>query len=183
MAGARKAVAVAGIVLAVAFSFACGSSYMMSSRPAWNTVALPLAYLGTAAASGTALYLVMCAALKAGTALYLVMCAALKVEDGAVKAAGWYAAAGGALALVLSLAYGLVSGVAFGEQAMLFWLAVVACGAVVPAACGWIAARKPEAALAPAVVALAGALVGSVAVRAVMWLVGTAVVNYFGFAL
>ena len=38
-AGARKAVAVAGIVLAVAFSFACGSSYMMSSRPAWNTVA------------------------------------------------------------------------------------------------------------------------------------------------
>ena len=168
-AGVRKAVAVAGIVLAVALSFACGSSYMMSSRPVWNTVALPLAYLGTAAASGTA--------------LYLVMCAALKVEDGAVKAAGWYAAAGGALALVLSLAYGLVSGVAFGEQAMLFWLAVVACGAVVPAACGWIAARKPEAALAPAVVALAGALVGSVAVRAVMWLVGTAVANYFGFAL
>ena len=37
---------------------------MMTSRPVWNTVALPLAYLGTALATGAALYLVLCAALK-----------------------------------------------------------------------------------------------------------------------
>ena len=52
--GARKALAATGIVLAVAFAFACGVSYMMTSRPVWNTVALPLAYLGTALATGAA---------------------------------------------------------------------------------------------------------------------------------
>ena len=78
--GARKALAATGIVLAVAFAFACGVSYMMTSRPVWNTVALPLAYLGTALATGAA--------------LYLVMCAALKVDEGDVKKAGVYAAPG-----------------------------------------------------------------------------------------
>ena len=159
----------AGIVLAVAFAFACGVSYMMTSRPVWNTVALPLAYLGTALATGAA--------------LYLVMCAALKVDEGDVKKAGVYAAAGGALSLVLTVAFGLVSGTAFGDQAALFWVAVVLCGSAAPAVCGVLVARKSGGALSLGVVALAGALVGSVAVRAVMWLVGTAVANYFGFAL
>ena len=167
--GARKALAATGIVLAVAFAFACGVSYMMTSRPVWNTVALPLAYLGTALATGAA--------------LYLVMCAALKVDEGDVKKAGVYAAAGGALSLVLTVAFGLVSGTAFGDQAALFWVAVVLCGSAAPAVCGVLVARKSGGALSLGVVALAGALVGSVAVRAVMWLVGTAVANYFGFAL
>ena len=165
----RKALAATGIGLAVAFAFACGVSYMMTSRPVWNTVALPLAYLGTALATGAA--------------LYLVMCAALKVDEGDVKKAGVYAAAGGALSLVLTVAFGLVSGTAFGDQAALFWVAVVLCGSAAPAVCGVLVARKSGGALSLGVVALAGALVGSVAVRAVMWLVGTAVANYFGFAL
>ena len=167
--GARKALAATGIVLAVAFAFACGVSYMMTSRPVWNTVALPLAYLGTALATGAA--------------LYLVLCAAVKVVEGDVKKAGVYAAAGGALSLVLTVAFGLVSGTAFGDQAALFWVAVVLCGSAAPAVCGVLVARKSGGALSLGVVALAGALVGSVAVRAVMWLVGTAVANYFGFAL
>ena len=167
--GARKALAATGIVLAVAFAFACGVSYMMTSRPVWNTVALPLAYLGTALATGAA--------------LYLVLCAALKVDEGDVKKAGVYAAAGGALSLVLTVAFGLVSGTAFGDQAALFWVAVVLCGSAAPAVCGVLVARKSGGALSLGVVALAGALVGSVAVRAVMWLVGTAVANYFGLSL
>ena len=168
-AAARKALAAIGVVLAAAFAFACGVSYMMPSRPVWDTVALPLAYLGTAAASGAALYLVLCAAFKA--------------DDAEVGAAARYAAVGGVAALVLTLAYGVASGTAFGEQAVLFWAAVVLCGSAAPAACGVLAARKPGGALALGVVALAGALVGSVALRAAMWLVGTAVANYFGFAL
>lgn len=168
-ATARKALAAVGIALAATFAFACGVSYMMSSRPVWNTVALPSAYLGTAMASGTA--------------LYLVLCAALKVDDADVKRASCYAAIGGTASLVLVLAYGVAGGVAFGEQAALFWAAVVLCGSVAPAACGFMAARKPGGALALGAVALAGALVGSVALRAAMWLVGTAVANYFGFAL
>ena len=142
---------------------------MMSSRPVWNTVALPLAYLGTAMASGTA--------------LYLVLCAAFKVDDGDVGGAARYAAVGGAVALVLGLAYGVASGIAFGEQAALFWAAVVLCGSAAPTACGALAARTPGSALALGAVGLAGALVGSIALRAAMWLVGVAVANYFGFAL
>ena len=66
-AGARKVFAVLGIIAAIALTFACGASYMMSSHAMWDTITRPLAYLGTAAASGTALYLALCAAL--GTCL------------------------------------------------------------------------------------------------------------------
>ena len=45
-AGVRKALALVGMVLALAFTFSCGSSYLMASQAAWNTPTLPLAYLG-----------------------------------------------------------------------------------------------------------------------------------------
>lgn len=87
--------------------------------------------------------------------MYLVMCAALKVDEGDVKKAGVYAAAGGALSLVLTVAFGLVSGTAFGDQAALFWVAVVLCGSAAPAVCGVLVARKSGGALSLGVVALA----------------------------
>ena len=51
-AGARKAVAVLAAVIGIVFSFASGYSYMMEARTTWNTITLPLGYLGFGAASG-----------------------------------------------------------------------------------------------------------------------------------
>lgn len=162
----RKVLAVIGIVLAVVFSFSCGSSYMMASQASWNTVALPLGYLGTAAASGTAVWTLM-------TALF-------KEDVEAVRFAGRQMVVGGALALVLALAYGMLSGVAGGSEVPLFWIAVVACGGLAPAVFGWLIIRDPGKALTYSVIALTGALIGSVAYRALMWLVGSTLMALFG---
>ena len=58
---ARLAVGLAGIVSGLGLAFATGHGYLISSKPAWNTVKLPLAYTGTALAAGGFLYLVIAA--------------------------------------------------------------------------------------------------------------------------
>ena len=132
-AGARKAVAVLAAVIGIVFSFASGYSYMMEARATWNTIALPLGYMGFGAASGLSLYLLLAA------------CKKESVE--AVKLAGWET-------VILS-----------------------------PLVCGWLARSKPASAVTMATVAFAGGIIGSIAFRAVMWMVGTAVANYFGIVL
>ena len=91
--GALKAVAVVGMALGALMSFMAGQSYLMSAIAAWNTELLPLGYLGTAAASGAAAYLVLIAAQKAdenACSLYGLMTLAadlgLKVESRPVEA-------------------------------------------------------------------------------------------------
>ena len=49
---ARTAVGVLGLLVGMVFTYACGSSYMMEARPAWQTVALPLAYFAFAMLRG-----------------------------------------------------------------------------------------------------------------------------------
>ena len=150
------------------FSFASGYSYMMEARATWNTIALPLGYMGFGAASGLSLYLLLAA------------CKKESVE--AVKLAGWETVIGGVLALVSGLAFGFASGAATGDAAAIFWVALV-CGGLAPLVCGWLARSKPASAVTMATVAFAGGIIGSIAFRAVMWMVGTAVANYFGIVL
>ena len=95
--GVLKGLGVVAVAMAAIFSYACGSSYMMSSQLAWNTVALPLGYLGTA--------------LAAGTALWYLLCAARREEGAALSFAATETLVGAAAALVTSLAYGLLAGI------------------------------------------------------------------------
>lgn len=166
---ARKVLAAVGIVLGIVFAFACGASYMMEARPAWSTPLLPLAYAGTSAA--------------AGAGLYLLLASVCKEDEAAVRSAGLYTLVGGVLALATGLGFGIVSGIASGPEVALFWGGVVIAGAVVPGAAGAAAWKGSLAALPAGVIALAGGLVGSVTVRALMWLVGEAIRNYFGTSL
>lgn len=166
---ARKVLAAIGLVLGVVFVVSCGASYMMEARPAWSTPLLPLAYAGTSAA--------------AGTGLYLAMAAWCKEADAAQRSAGLYAAVGGALALVTVLGYGVLSGIASGSEALLFWVGAVLVGGVAPLAAGVVAWKKPSGTFALGAVAFVGGFVGSVTVRALMWLVGAAMLNYFGATL
>ena len=100
----------------------------------------------------------------------------------AVKLAGLETVIGGVLALVSGLAFGFASGAATGDAAAIFWVALV-CGGLAPLVCGWLARSKPASAVTMATVAFAGGIIGSIAFRAVMWMVGTAVANYFGIVL
>lgn len=164
-AAARRALAVIGLVLGLVFVVSCGASYMMEARPAWSTFLLPLSYAGTSAA--------------AGAGLYLLVAALCKEEESVLAAAGLYTLIGGLLALATGAAYGLSSGIAQGPEAVLFWVGVILVGGVVPTAVGWVARKRPTNAATLGVVALVGGFIGSVTVRALMWLVGTAILNYF----
>ncbi|MCR5583781.1 MAG: dimethyl sulfoxide reductase anchor subunit [Eggerthellaceae bacterium] len=168
-AGARKAFAALGVIMAPVFSFSCGFSYMMSSQLAWNNIGLPLGYLGTAAA--------------AGCALWALLCAYRGEAEEALVFAGWETVLGGALAVVFALVFGMVSGVSAGAQAPLFWGAVVLVGGVAPLACGVAITRKPASALAFAGLALACGCVGAIAFRCLMWLGSDALMALFGVTL
>lgn len=167
--GVRKGVAAVAVLMALAFTLSTGSSYVMASQLAWNTATLPLAYVGTAAATGTAFYLVLCAVLK---------------EEPVVNGAAMLALGGGIAALGLGLAYGLVGDVAFnGNYAAVFWLTVVLCGGIAPAICGLLALKSPASPLACGSVAAAGSLVGSIGLRAIMWMAGSGLMTLFGVAI
>lgn len=53
---ARNVIGIIGIVAALALAFFCGHGYIMESRPMWRTELLPVAYLGTALATGSFLF-------------------------------------------------------------------------------------------------------------------------------
>lgn len=167
--GVLKGLGIAAVVMAAIFSYACGSSYMMSSQLAWNTVALPLGYLGTA--------------LAAGTALWYLLCAACKEEASALSFAAIETLVGAVAALVTTLGYGLMAGIVGGDSAILFWVGIVVCGGVVPAACGAVGMKKAEGALSLAIVAVVGAFIGAVAYRVLMWTASIALMSLFGVSI
>lgn len=161
----RKVLGILMVLLAIAFTFACGSSYMMASRPAWNTILLPLAYLGTACASGTA--------------LALAMAAIRKEEEAAIKRAALLTVVGGIVAIITTVAYGAVSG-SFESEGTLLILGCVVCGGIVPTVCGALALKRPNDAQMLGVIALICGVIGAISLRALMWIMGTPLDDYFG---
>lgn len=164
--GALKAVAVVGMILGVLMAFMAGQSYLMAAIPAWNTELLPLGYLGTACAEGAGAYLLLIACQKADEA-----------------ACGFYAkvlAGAGAISLVTTVLYGVASGALMGAAAPLFAVGAVLVGGAAPAACGWMAAKKPAQAMTLAGVGTVCALLGAIAYRCAMWMVGVGLYGFFG---
>ena len=142
---------------------------MMASQLAWNTITLPLGYLGTA--------------IPAGAAIWMLVGYYFKESDEAHKVAGVELAVAGAASLVLGAAYGFASGAAFNDQTVLFWIAVVAVGSVVPGVCGILVARSPKLAFSAGVTAMIGGFVGSVSYRVLMWTASVALMALFGEAI
>lgn len=158
-AGALRVVGVLGIIAGVLLGYVTGSGYQMGSQPNWNTVLLPLAYLGTD--------------LACGGALFLAICAASKAEGEPAKPLPTVAFGAGVLSVVLFLAYGLTSG--FAAEPAMFGIGAV-CAV---AAAGVLATCLKGAKLAPAAGACVLALVAGVCLRAFMWLIGTGTLDLF----
>lgn len=161
---ARTVVGILGMLLGVVFTYACGSSYMMEGRPAWETIALPLAYMGTAAAAGAGLNLLLKGVQKQG--------------DEAVSLAGLLSVAGGVLGGVLAAAFCIAAGVGVD-----LWTIALFAGIVVVIVCGAVVWKKPSNAVALGALACAAGVIAAIALRVAMWLVGTPFMDFFLMAL
>lgn len=161
--GARKAVAVIGAVFGVLISFMAGESYLMSSRPNWDTQLLPLGYMLTAMPGGIACYLAVAAA-KAKEAKLDQYAKALLVA--------------GVLGVLGTVAFAVAAGQSDGS-ALGFAAASAVLAGVVPAIVGALLPKKPQQAMTLAVAALACAAVGIVCYRCLMWVVSEPVSNLF----
>jgi len=151
--GARKAFIILAAAFGVALSFSAGASYMMSSHPAWNTIALPLGYLGTAAPLGIAAFL--CLAGTEAREPYALF--------GAV--AGF---AGALLALLCVMSSGID---ALGIICFL--------GDLVAGACLLVASRKADFMMPAGIVALAAVVVAGLMFRCLMWVTAVPIDNFF----
>lgn len=164
----RLILGIAGIVSGVTLAFVTGHGYLISSKPTWNTKKLPLAYTGTAAVAGGFLYLMI----------------------------GAFA---GADPLVLSkLTWVLVSCVLFSVASVLAWLGhlgiererrnpnlyrwgIVLCGLVAPTLAAVALVFVPVSPWFAVVsgVGFIAAVIGGVAVRMLMWIVGAGFLFFF----
>lgn len=162
---ACKVFAVAGLVVAIVLSFSVGNSYIMVARPAWNTITLPLAYVGTAAVLGMVSYALICAIKKTEGAKFYAKIAAVL----------------GAVSLITVLLYAVCSGtIANADAALLLWGGAVIIGAIGPAVLSYLTIKKPENTKNMLIAATACAIIGCVCFRSFMWVVGSMPTNYFG---
>lgn len=186
---ALKAVAVVTLILGLVLNLMLGYSYMMASRPEWDTLLLPLAYFGTASI--------------VGATVYQLIAVLRKVDEKGIAHTGWNTMVMGVLAGITAFAYAIASGALAGTEtvhsttlrgislsdvavgglggstAVLLWVGVLLCGAVIPVLCGFLIKRKPEKAVWVAVIAVVSALLGCGAFRCFMWAAGIASINMF----
>ncbi|WP_304854089.1 dimethyl sulfoxide reductase anchor subunit family protein [Adlercreutzia caecimuris] len=159
----RVCIAIAALV-GVALSFMAGNSYIMSSCSNWDTMLLPLAYLGTTMVPGVALY-----------------CALAKAFDGGknIKAFSALLVASGAIAAITAILYVMHVGDVPGVAALGYGGAVVI-GGVVPFALGVVMAAKPEIGVWAPAAACACGIVGAICIRVCMWMAFQPVESFFG---
>lgn len=163
--GGLRVVAVIGTAVGIVFTFACGTSYMMEARAAWMSYLLPLGYCTTAAAAGAGLNALM-KALKAG-------------DEKVLSFAGLLGLIASIVALVVCAAYCIQMSDAVTESNGIAWLVILFICLAVTAAASTALWKKPSRGIIPGVIALACGVVGAVAMRVVMWLIGSPLMNLF----
>lgn len=187
---ATKVVGVLSGVAGLALPFIAGASYMMAARPAWDSVTLPLMYLGGGLGMGT------------------LLMAALVFLKGDAKKDGLLglkvALVGVAVLIVTAIAYVAwivmapyqdssrsIDRLVSGDLAVVFWAGVIVVGIVAVAVLAMLAFSKSKSAFANSAdegviqqisyllfASFACSVVGAVALRAVMFLLGSSVESF-----
>lgn len=184
--GASKILGVVGGIIGLVLPFVAGASYLIAARPAWDSVTLPLMYLGSGLAMGMLLMAALVllrgkAADEGGFALKLALAGVIIMVVTSLAYVAWialapYQAPSRSIERLLS-----------GDLAVMFWAGVVLVGLVVPTALTALAcvkAGKDGALSAPGslatylFVALACSAVGAVVLRVIMYAVGTSVEQF-----
>lgn len=182
-----KTLAVLGLIAAIALPFITGEAYVQGARPAWNTLFLPIMYVGAAFAMG-ALTMTVLSRIKhvddadrtlIGRASFVaaIICTVTVVLYVSAVALAPYPDPSRSIDRLLS-----------GDLALLFWGAAVALGLIVPLALTAMQAfgKQPQAKGGTAVlsrpsvlfVGLVCLVAGSVAIRSIMYLLGSSVQSF-----
>lgn len=187
--GVTKVFGVLGGIIGIVLPIVAGASYLVAARPAWDSVALPLMFLGGGLAMGM-----------------LLMCGLVLLKGNAAEEGGFalkLALAGVIIMVVTSLAYVVWIAIApyqdasrsierliSGDLAVAFWVGVVLVGLVAPVvltvlACvkatkgeGSTGVANPKSLATWMFVALACSAVGAVVLRVIMYSVGTSVEQF-----
>lgn len=156
---AKRTLAILGMVSAALLAFMSGHSYMMESRPAWNTLLLPLGYWATAFSGGSALY-------------QLCIIFDEKVDESPLaKGAVSYTLCMSIIAFIVDFVYMCGIGViGNGSVGVAAWCLVLLPSAVA-IICAAIVRKQPYNLKSLSVIAFAAALLASFGIRILMWLV------------
>lgn len=154
-----KVFAVLGAVFGILISFMAGHSYLMVAREAWNTLLLPIAYLGTAVPMGASLYWAL----------------ARPGEEEGASFAPMATVVGAALGLASLAAYGAAAGAFAGTT--LVYAAASLCCLVVTAVIGVLGRGKSGRLYA--CIAVVAAVAAGLLFRMMMWVMGSGVYNFF----
>lgn len=164
---ALKVLGAIAIVVGVLFAYFSGHGYeVIAVKDAWATPLLTFSYTFSA--------------LTMGGFLFLSIQAVIKDETDSVKRMGLIVLIVTALQAIVYIAYGAT--VSLGDYAVLFWGVVVVCGGLASAVAAFLVFSKRIAAMAYA--GLVVAVVGAIAFRALMWVLGsTYIPDLFDMAL
>ena len=155
---ASKVLAICAIVVGALFCYFSGHGYeMIHVRAAWATPALTFSYA--------------LSALTFGGFLFLILQAVLKDEAAAIKKVALFVLIVAVLQTIIYVIYGAT--IDLGDNATLFWVGSVVVGGIVAVVAGLIAFLKSNTAAGMACIGFVAALVGGIAVRAIMWLAGS----------
>lgn len=173
---ARKVVVSFGMISSIVLAFEMGAIYVLPARPAWNTWFWPFVYAASAAVTGLFAMYIWAAALENRIGEAVVM--------GINKAAllALIAQAGTIVAYLIHLREAPFKDsrrrparLLAGDVALPFWVGVVVAGLAVPIGMTLYlqAAQGAQSSLPVAVVGLIGALIGGIAIRALMYILGS----------
>lgn len=189
--------AVAALIVAVLLVVIMSHSYNMAARPIWNSVVLWLYYLSNALLFGGLAILLLASVKKeveikavaiklsligviAQAIMTAVYVAFFAISSGAYSDVGYhwdYVHPTEPLVSPLSM----LSGVAFGGQAALFWIGVVVVGLIVPAVAVYLSKKKGSEANLVSYSALGsvGALAGGLCFRVLLYILGFSVFMFY----
>lgn len=172
----RMALGLGGMLAGIWLAFATGHGYLISSKPTWNTMKLPVAYTGTALASGGMLYLLVAMIMQADDRTTSVLVIAVIAS-----------AVFSIIALSVYLAH--LGGATTRTNKRLYHVGLIACGIVVTAVSALalglatLALGSPNGiCAAAALVGFAASFVGGLALRMLMWIVGAGFLSFFDHA-
>lgn len=171
-----------GIIPAVILAYALGNTYVLAARPAWDTILLPLNYFASAAVMGSATVAVLAArakepdkqavqGLNRATLISLIVQALLIIGYLIYLSAAPFPDESRSAGRVLA-----------GDLAPLFWVGIVILGLLIPAVLVF-QMRKKEVDIRNLLMRIQVSLVcivaGSAALRVMVFLLGSAVKDYF----
>ncbi|MCD8315997.1 MAG: dimethyl sulfoxide reductase anchor subunit [Eggerthellaceae bacterium] len=163
---AARVLAIIGLVFGLCLAFVTGNGYVMEAQPNWNTITLPLAYLGTD--------------LAAGALVYTAVCSIRKVDDADIKFFSASSAICALLSILFVFAYNIAIG--FTGNPALFWAGCVVGAGILPLAASILGVLKVPGKMGYLIAGAIIALVGSACLRIMMFMLGTGWLNLFSDA-